>query len=38
MSKASQQKETQHRAVEKPQLDVPRKLKGIHYIDPDDME
>ena len=38
MSKAAQQKEKQQWAIEKPKFDNARKLRGIHFIDPDDKE
>ena len=37
-SKAGQQKEKRHWASQKPKLDNARKLRGIRYIDSDDME
>ena len=38
MSKAAQRKEKKHWAVEKPELENARRLRGIYQIDPDDME
>ena len=38
MSNASQRKEMQKTAIEKPKLDNARKLKGIYFIDPKDEE
>ena len=38
MFKCSQQRERRHWAFEKPKLDNARKLRGVYYIDPDDME
>ena len=38
MSKAGQRKEKKHWAIEKPKLRHARQLRGIHQIDPDDME
>ena len=38
MSDASKRKEKQKWAVEKPRLDIARKLRGIYFIDPDDGE
>ena len=36
--KAAQNREKQEWAKEKPKLDSARKLRGIHFIDPDDKE
>ena len=36
MSEASKRREKQKRAVGKPKLDIARRLKGIHFIDPAD--
>ena len=38
MSDASQRKEKQNRAIEKPKLDNARKMRGIYFIDPTDAE
>ena len=38
MSDASKRKEKQKLAIEKPELDNARKLRSIHFIDPDDGE
>ena len=38
MSEASERKEKQKWAIEKPKLDNTRKLLGIYFIDPDDEE
>ena len=38
MSEAPQRKEEQQWAIEKPNLDNERKLRGILFIDPDDKE
>ena len=35
MSQAAQKREKQERAVEKPELDNARKLRGIYFIDPE---
>ena len=35
---AAQRKEKQVWAIEKPKLDNARRLRGIHFIDPDDVE
>ena len=36
MSEASKRREKQKRAIEKPKLDIGRRLKGIYFIDPAD--
>ena len=38
MSKATEKKENQEWASEKPKLDNAQKLRGIHFIDPEDGE
>ena len=38
MSEASERKEMQKWAIEKPKLDNTRNLLGIYFIDPDDEE
>ena len=38
VSQAAHRKEKQHWATEEPKLDNARKLRGIYFIDPDDME
>ena len=38
MSEAVQRREKQQRAIEKPKLNNARKLRGIYYIDPEDIE
>ena len=38
MSEAAKKQERKEWAVEKPKLDNARKLKGIHFIDPEDEE
>ena len=38
MSDASNRKEKQKWAFEKPKLDNARRLRGIYFIDPDDAE
>ena len=36
MSEATQRKETQKWAIEKPKFDNARRLRGIYFIDPED--
>ena len=38
LEKAAQKREKQERATEKPKLDNARRLRGIHFIDPEDGE
>ena len=38
MSKNAKLREKQKRAIEKPKLDNARRLRGIYFVDPEDME
>ena len=38
MLEASNRREKQQWAIEKPKLDIARRLRGIYFIDPDDEE